>query len=233
MSAEPAHDPRQVRLSADYAEASQRVEPTVSAGRLAIDYQLAVAELVNNPSAFCHLVLDERFDGNGPSWPNDPRCEARRVERGYRLTPRLDGDVVAIGAPVGFALRDVVVAATFRKLGGPSGGVYGLFLRNGRNLASRYYAAQLNDRGEVGIWRRDLERWFELVPWTRSPSVRAGEATNDVSFESVGGRLTLVVNGQAAASAHDAVLDQGGIGLLVGGSGNDVLVEQVVAYALD
>jgi hypothetical protein len=232
VSAEPTRDPRQGRLSADYAEASQRLEPTVTAGRLATDYQLAVAELVHNPSAFCRVVLDERFDGNGPSWPNDPRCEARRVEGGYRLTPRLDNDIVAIGAPVGSALRDVLVAATFRKLAGPSGGVYGLFLRSGRNQTGRYYAAQVNDRGEVGIWRRDLERWVELVPWTRSHSVRAGEATNDVSFESVGGRLTLVVNGEAAASAHDAVLDQGGIGLLVGGSGNDVLVEQFVAHAL-
>ena len=232
MSAEAPRDPRQGRLSPDYAEASQRSEPTVTAGRLAIDYQLAVAELVKNPSAFCHLVVDEHFDDSGLSWPSDPRCEARRVEGGYRLTPLLDNDIVPIGAPVGSALRDVLVAATFRKLGGPSGGAYGLFLRSGRNQAGRYYAAQVNDRGEVGIWRRDLERWVELVPWTRSPTVRAGEATNDVSFESVGGRLTLVVNGQAAASAHDAVLDQGGIGLLVGGSGNDVLVEQFVAYAL-
>src|SRR6266700_6557198 len=118
MSAEPTHDPRQARLSPDYAQASQRHEPTVTAaGRLATDYQLSVAELVNNPSAFCHVILDERFDGNGPSWPNDPRCDARRVEGGYRLTSRLDNDVVAIGAPGGSALRDVLVAATFRKLG--------------------------------------------------------------------------------------------------------------------
>jgi hypothetical protein len=185
------------------------------------------------------MVLDERFDGDRLDWPNDPRGEARRVEGGYRLTPRVENHIVAIGAPLGSTLRDVLVAATFRKLGGPSGGAYGLLLRDrgpgprdGRNQAGRYYAAQVDDRGDVGIWRREQDRWFELVPWTRSATVRPGEATNDVSFEIVGARLTLVVNGQPAASAHDAVLDHGGVGLCVVGNGNDVLVERFVVRAL-
>ena len=76
------------------------------------------------------------------------------------------------------------------------------------------------------------DKWFELVAWTPCAAVRPGVATNEVSFEVVGGRLTLIVNGQTAASANDAVLDQGGVGLFVGGVGNAMMVERFVVHAL-
>jgi hypothetical protein len=208
-------------------------------GRLSPDYAEAVAELVDNPAPFYQVIMDERFESDDRGWPNDPRGEAQRVEGGYRVTQRVDNHIVAVGAPVGSALRDVLVGATFRKLGGPAGGAYGLLVRDrgpgprdGRNQGGRYYVAQVDDRGLVSISRREQGSWLELVPWTASPTVRPGEATNDLSFEIVGGRLTLVVNGRPAASAQDSVLDQGGIGLFVGGKDNDVLVERFIVHAL-
>ena len=91
--------------------------------------------------------------------------------------PLIDNNFLAIGAPVGSALRDVLVGATFRKLGGPAGSaptgcccaIAGPAPRDGRNQTGRYYLAQVDDRGLVSIWRRDQESWFELVPWTPSP----------------------------------------------------------------
>jgi hypothetical protein len=241
---EPHPIGRHGRLSAEYARASLNLEqdpspPVNAAGRLGAEYQQAVAELVNNSTAFFQVVLDECFEGDGPGWPNDPLGEARRVVGGYRVTPRLDNQFVAIGAPVGSSLRDALVGARFRKLAGPSGGVYGLLLRDrgpgprdGRNQVGRYYVAGVDDRGSVSISRREQDTWSELVPWTPSPTVRPGEAANDVSFEVVGGRLTLIVNGQPAASTNDAVLEHGGVGLFVAGDGNDVLVERFVVHAL-
>ena len=93
--------------------------------------------------------------------------------------------------------------------------------------------AQVDDQGEVGIWRHAQEGWVELVPWTASAALRPAPTSNDVSFEIVGGRLTFIVNGTPAASAHDAELDYGGVGLIVAGIGNDVLVERFVVHALD
>ena len=212
-----------------------------TSGRLGADYRKAVAELLANPSAFFRDILDEHVGSDWLGWPNEPLVAARPTGSGYRLTPLLDNQFVAVGAPVGQSMRDVLVGATFRKLGGPVGGQYGLLLRDrgpgprdGRNQAGRYYVARVDDQGEVGIWRREQEQWIVLVPWTRSEAVRPGESTNDLNFESVGGRLTLVVNGRPAASAHDAVLDRGGVGLFVAGKGNnDVLVERFVVHALD
>lgn len=242
---------RHGRLSPDYAQASLDSQvanpradqadspPRAAAGRLRADYLHSVAEMMNNPAAFFRVVLDERFDGQAPGWPNDAASGARLVPVGYRLTPRVDNPFVAIGAPVGTALGDVLVGGTFRKVGGPSGGIYGLLLRDrepgprdGRHQAGHYYIAQVDDRGAVGIWRREQDNWVELAPWSRCAAVRPPPATNDLSFEVVGGRLTFVVNGSQAASAHDAVLASGGVGLFAGGSDNDVLVERFVVHAL-
>jgi hypothetical protein len=245
MSAEPAAIGRHGRLSPDYVQASLSLledQPRAvgAAGRLQAEYQQAVAEVVNNAAAFFRVVLDERFDGSdGPSWPNDPEAEIRRVEGGLRLRPMIGDHWLAVGAPVGPALRDVLVGARFRKLGDQADGTYGLLLRDGgpgprdgRHQTGRYYVAQVSDQGMVGIWRRDGESWLELVAWTPCAKLRSGQATNDLSFEVVGGRLTLMVNGQTAASANDALLDHGGVGLVVGGAGNAMLVERFVVHAL-
>jgi hypothetical protein len=248
----PREQGRHGRLSPDYLKVSSSPDaaglsldedhspPVSAAGRLGADYQRAVAELVNNPAAFFQVVVDERFDGGAPGWANDPRTGVRLVPAGYRLTPPIDNQVLVIGAPVESSLRDVLIGATFRKLGNASGGVFGLFLRDngpgprdGRNQGGHYYVAQVDDRGEVGIWRREREGWVELAPWTPSASLRPAPASNDVSFEVVGGRLTFIVNGTPAASAHDTVLDHGGVGLIAAGIGNDVLVERYVVHALD
>jgi hypothetical protein len=215
---------RHGRLSADYAQeilslGSAHSGTVAAAGRLSPEYAQAVAELLMNPAAFSRVILDERFDRELAGWPDDRLGEARRVEGGYRMTPQLN--------------------KKFFALGGPPGGVYGLLLRDsgpeprdGRNQTGRYYVAQASDHGEVGIWRRELDRWVDLVPWTRSAAVGPGEARNDLSFEVVGARLIFVVNGMPVATANDAVLDQGGVGVFVGGDGNDVLLQRFVVRAL-
>src|SRR6266852_407976 len=110
---------RHGRLSPDYLQVSLSLDaaslslyeaqppPASDMGRLGADYLRAVAELVNNPAAFFHVVVDERFDGGAPGWPNDPLAGARLVPVGYRLTPPIDNQVLVIGAPVESSLRDV------------------------------------------------------------------------------------------------------------------------------
>ncbi len=245
LGEEPADIARHGRLSPDYAEASVRPsqtnsQPVGTAGRLGADYQQAVADFLENPSVRSRVILDECFDRHWAGWPDDPLRDARRIENGYHLPAPRDNQFVAIGAPVGSALRDVLVGATFRKLGGPAGGTCGLLLRDrgpgprdGRNQSGRYYVAQVDDQGAVCIWRRDQDRWIELVPWTRCEAVQPGESANDLSFEVVGGRLSLMVNGRAAATTSDAILDRGGVGLFVAGNGNDLLVDRFVVQVLD
>ena len=152
---------------------------------------------------------------------------------GYHLFARQPGQFVAVGAPLTEAPADVVVTAKFRKIGGPPGGGYGVIVRDqgpgprdGLNQGGRYYVLEAGDRGEVGIWRREGDRWVDLVSWQPSTAVRPGGATNEVQVQALGPRLVLSVNGTEAATATDSVLDAGRIGIFVGGDLNEVVLER-------
>jgi hypothetical protein len=145
---------------------------------------------------------------------------------------------VAVGIPLPGALRDTFVSATFRKVGGPSGGGYGLIVRDegpgprdGIQQAGRYYVLEAGDRGDVGIWRRDGDGWSAILSWVRSEAVRPGTAPNQLEARAVGDELSLRVNGVTVASRTDAVLAEGDVGVFVGGDGNEAVLERLVVQA--
>ena len=178
-------------------------------------------------------LLDERFVDNQQGWPSDRLMTAWLAADGYHLFARQPGQFVAVGAPLTEAPADVVVTAKFRKIGGPPGGGYGVIVRDqgpgprdGLNQGGRYYVLEAGDRGEVGIWRREGDRWVDLVSWQPSTAVRPGGATNEVQVQALGPRLVLSVNGTEAVTATDSVLDAGRIGIFVGGDLNEVVLER-------
>ena len=110
----------------------------------------------------------------------------------------------------------MVVSATFRKVGGPPGGGYGIIVRDqgpgshdGAQQGGSYYVLEVGDRGEVGIWRREEDRWVDIVPWTASTAVRGGNAENELSVNATGSYLSLRVNGAEVASRTDTALREG------------------------
>ena len=156
----------------------------------------------------------------------------------YHLLARHPGRFVAVGLPQLEPLRDVVVAGTFRKVGGPPGGGYGLIVRDqgpgprdGVGQGGRYYVLEVGDRGEVGIWRREGDHWEDLLPWSPSDAVRPGAEPNVLSVRAIGPRLTFVVNGTQVASLEDATLPAGGVGVFLGGDGNEGRLEWLVVEA--
>jgi hypothetical protein len=145
------------------------------------------------------------------------------------------GQFVAIGAPIADVLQDVVVNASFRKLSGPAGGGYGIIVRDqsaathdGATQDGRYYVLEVGDKGEVGIWRRDGDHWADLLPWQRSDAVKPGTATNELTVRASGNRLSMSVNGTQVVSRTDAAYSSGGVGIFVGGDGNQVAVDRFI-----
>jgi hypothetical protein len=180
------------------------------------------------------VVLAERFADNSNNWPNNPNSTAWLGNGAYRLAARTPGQFVALGAPLAESFRDVVVTADFRKLGGPAGGGYGIIVRDqgadardGVNQGGRYYVLEVGDKGEVGIWRRDVDRWIDLVPWKASQAVRPGTQPNTLTVQAKGPTLTFIVNGSEVAAVEDAALDEGAVGVFVGGDANDVALERL------
>jgi hypothetical protein len=133
-----------------------------------------------------------------------------------------------------------VVTATFRKSGGPPGGGYGLVVRDqrptprdGHDQTGAFYVAEVGDRGEVGLWRRDGDHWVDLVPWTPSAAVRPGGSPNELSLRALGATLTMLVNGTEVARQADPTLASGQVGLFVGGDLNEVIVDHFLVQVLD
>ncbi len=130
-------------------------------------------------------------------------------------------------------LQDVVVNATFHKLSGPPGGGYGILVRdqaaapqNGVSQDGRYYVLEVGDNGDVGMWRRDGDHWVDLLPWQPNAAVKPDVASNELSVRAVGTRLSLTVNGTLLATKTDDTFAAGGVGVFVGGDGNQVSVDR-------
>jgi hypothetical protein len=184
--------------------------------------------------------MDVRFAA-GPmhDWLENPP-QIRWSDGAYRLQASEPTRFVAVGVPIDQVPGDVVVSATFRKTGGPPGGGYGVIVRDqgpaprdGVNQEANAYVLEAGDLGEFGIWRRDGDRWVDLIPWTVSSSVRPGGSPNDLSVRAIGDRLTFTINGAHAASVQDDTLASGGIGLFVGGDYNEVALDRFTVQTPD
>jgi hypothetical protein len=207
----------------------------ISAAPVAKDTSSATAAAEKFPT-----VLDERFAKKIVGWPDDPKATAwfDPDGLGYRLAPTTAGNFVAVGVPGHTDLTDVLVSATFRKTSGPSGGGYGLIVRDqqpgfrdGANQTGSYYVFEVSDRGEYGVWQRDGSRWIELLPWTTSEVVRSGGAENQLSVVALGESMTFLVNGTPVTTQTDTKLRSGGVGLYVAGDGDKFLIDRLTVRA--
>jgi hypothetical protein len=177
-------------------------------------------------------ILDERWTGPR-RWPDNPQSTAWYATSGaYLVFAREPGQFVAIGAPLNAAAADVVVSGTFRKIAGPPGGGYGLIVRDqgpgprdGVNQLGRFYVLEAGDRGEFGIWRREGDRWVDLIPWTSTEAVHTGDAANELVVRTLGPDLTFLINGITVATQTDAAPRDGGVGIFVGGDENQVALD--------
>jgi DNA-binding transcriptional MerR regulator len=188
-------------------------------------------------TAPARVLIDEDFADNWRRWPDSPGSTAWLAEDGYHLVSREPGQFLTVGAPLAEPVGDAVITATFRKVGGPPGGC-GLIVRHraptsegGVDPAGRFVALGVSDRGEVGAWRREGDRWVDLLPWTLSPAVRPAGATNELAVRAIGQQITLVVNGVPVASVLDLAPENGGVGLFATGDLNEVLVERFSVLA--
>ena len=153
-------------------------------------------------------VLEEWFADNRRQWPNDPLGTAWFADGAYHLSAREPGRFVAVGAPIGRSLRDMVMSGAFRKVGGPPGGGYGLIVRdqatasrdgiNQRRAILRARGGRPRESSGSGAEKRITGR--TCCPGRRSDAVRPGTAPNELTLRAIGPRLTFVVNGVQVAA---------------------------------
>jgi len=211
--------------SAASPEGGPTLAPPTAGPAPAVAPPAAAAPAVPAP----RVLFEDRF-GDGPQlWPNDPQGSARYEGSAYRLLAREPGQFVAVAAPFRQPLRDAIVTASFTKVGGPPGGVYGLFVRDsgpaprdGANQVGNFYVLGVDDRGQYGVWRREGSRWVDIVPLTSSEAVRPGGATNELTAHALDDRLSLTVNGVEVATVLGTEPRPGGLGVYIAGDLNEV-----------
>jgi hypothetical protein len=176
-------------------------------------------------------LMDATFSGNPYGWPDNPGSTAFLAEGIYHLVVRTPGMHVAVGAPLGSPLGDGDVAARFQKAGGPPGGGYGIIVRaqpdshlDGIDQGGHFYVFEVDDRGEVGVRRRDVDHWVDILPWTRSAAARPADAENLLTVQASGPRLTFLVNGTQVFSREEPNSSEGGVGVFAAGEANEVEV---------
>jgi signal peptidase I len=140
------------------------------------------------------------------------------------------GWFVARPAPLPIPVRDAVVSATFRKVGGAPGGSTGLIVRS--SGPADYYTFEVHDDGKVAVWRRSGDSWFELLPATDSDAVRPAASGNQLSVRLAADHLELQVNGVQVAEVTDPTLTQGGAGVFVEGESNAVEFQDFLVQPL-
>jgi hypothetical protein len=178
-------------------------------------------------------LIDMRFTTQPQGWLIKPPF-ATWSDGAYRLAATAGPHFVAVQAPLQPASENVMIHATFRKTGGPPGGGYGIIVRhqNGEPLdgsfqGGHYYVLEAADGGEVGVWRRDDDRWVDLLSWTHSDAVQTGNTSNQLSVQTIGTTLVFLVNGIEVTRQTDTALPSGGgVGIFVGGDGNEVAVDR-------
>jgi hypothetical protein len=187
----------------------------------------------DQPATSEQLPMDLRFASQAPGWPIKPPF-VTWSDGAYRLAAKASAQFVAIEAPVQPITENVMINATFHKTGGPPGGGYGIIVRhqNGEPLegsfqGGHYYVLEAADGGEVGVWRRDDDHWVDLLPWTHSDAVQTGAASNQLGVQTFGNTLVFLVNGIEVTRQTDTTLPRGGgVGIFVGGDGNEVALDR-------
>jgi hypothetical protein len=75
------------------------------------------------------------------------------------------------------------------------------------------------------MWRRENDRWIDLLPWQHSDAVRPGADANELVVRATGDQLSMQVNGTPVGNRVDTTLPAGRVGLFVGGDQNQIAVD--------
>jgi hypothetical protein len=78
-----------------------------------------------------------------------------------------------------------------------------------------------------------VTQWVDLIPWTPSPAIRPDGGRNELAVEAIGPRFTFLVNDSPLANVEDRVLEQGGVGIYLGGDLNQAIVEHFLVQVAD
>ena len=163
------------------------------------------------PTPALNMLLSEDFSRGDPAWPTSEDGQAQRgvAEGRYYLIARQPQSLISQVIPGRY--DNVVIEVEAGQTDGPSGGAYGLILRQRDD--SNFYYVGLTSQGAYSFARLVSGQWQQIIPWTPSDSILKLGYLNRLRVEARGKEFKLSVNGRVLATVEDATFDAGSAAL--------------------
>lgn len=175
---------------------------------LAAEPTLAAAEVAS--SGFV-LAYQDDFSDHDSGWDDAfDRYTIKQYGNNKYYIEIMTSNLVAWG----LANRDV---ANFRleveatQESGPNNNGYGILFRF--QDRENYYRFDISGEGYFLLSRLYRGEWTTLIPWTPSPVLNVGQATNRLMVEALGTRIRVFANGVELGQVTDDALSHGNFGV--------------------
>ena len=163
------------------------------------------------PTPALNMLLSEDYSRSDPAWPTSEDSQAQRglAEGRYYLIARQPQSLISQVIPGRY--DNVAIEVEAGQTDGPSGGAYGLILRQRDD--SNFYYVGLTSQGSYSFARLVSGQWQQIIPWTPSDSILKLGYLNRLRVEARGKEFKLIVNGRVLATVEDATFDAGSAAL--------------------
>jgi hypothetical protein len=120
----------------------------------------------------------------------------------YRILTKKDDRYFGMDAPT-CARENYTVEVDARWVGAP-GASYGILFGMMGDF-NQFYSFDVNtDYQQYGLWRNDGVEWYTIFPWTYTPYIYGGIASNHLKITRNGFQITLEINGMFLGTWTDA-----------------------------
>lgn len=163
------------------------------------------------PTPALNMLLSEDYSRSDPAWPTSEDSQAQRglAEGRYYLIARQPQSLISQVIPGRY--DNVAIEVEAGQTDGPSGGAYGLILRQRDD--SNFYYVGLTSQGSYSFARLVSGQWQQIIPWTPSDSILKLGYLNRLRVEARGKEFKLIVNGRVLATVEDTTFDAGSAAL--------------------
>jgi hypothetical protein len=199
----PTPRPTATPTVAEPTATSTPAPPTATPAPTDTPAPVAVPEL--GEGLTCAEVFTEDFTRPDPDWPvgRDSYCQWGPEDGEYQILVK-EPDYYYLWSN-GLRAGDFVLEMDARNVSGNMG-AYGLaFGMNRLDDGDNFYAFFVDTEGYFSLYRHQGDNWTELVEWTYSPALAAGDVVNRLRVERRGDEISLMANGTLLTTVTDTV----------------------------
>ena len=181
------------------------------AASFTVFHQVQLPLVSNN---YCNDVFFDNFNDPASGWSiaENEFMKTEYVAGEYRMVSKQSGYLYLAKSPA--CDRANYVAEVDARWAGSSGDGYGLMFGRVNNYSEYYVFYVSADYGDFALFHRDSTGLHVIVPFTQSPAIHGGRATNHLKVIYSNGAMTFSVNDTTLGTWYGNVTAQSGTGVV-------------------